>query len=53
MKNKKAYSQLLDLESGELVLSAELTLAAVKRFMKHYAQFGIYTKATHDGIEVA
>lgn len=52
-KNKKLYSELQDLETGELVVSAELTLAAVKRFMKHYKSFGVYTKATHGGIEVS
>ncbi len=52
MSNKKAPAVIQDLETGEVVVSAELTLAAVKRFVKYYQSFGIYTEAIHGGTKV-
>lgn len=50
---RKAPARIVDIETNEELVSADLTLAMVKKFIKYYATFGIYTKATHDGIEVA
>lgn len=50
---KKAPAQLIDLDTNEVLINAELTLPAVKRFIKHYKVFGIYTRATHNGVEVS
>jgi hypothetical protein len=41
---KKAYTRIIDIETGEELVSAELTEAAAKRFIKHYQVFGIYGK---------
>ena len=42
--NKKVYTQIIDIENGELLVSADLTPAATKRFIKEYAIYGIYGK---------
>ena len=49
---KKAHSVIIDMDTQEVLIDASLTLPAVKRFMKLYAQYGLYTKATHDAVEV-
>lgn len=36
----KQYTRLIDSSTGELMISADLTPAAVKRFIKEYARFG-------------
>jgi hypothetical protein len=41
---KKAYTRIIDIETGYELVSAELTEAAAKRFIKHYEVFGIYGK---------
>ena len=38
----KQYTRLVDSATGEIMVSAELTPAGVKRFIKHYALFGYY-----------
>lgn len=44
MKQVKRYTQLIDVESGEVVAACDLTPAAVKRIIKHYQAFGYYLK---------
>lgn len=41
---KKVYTRIIDIETGFELVSAELTPASTKRFIKHYEQFGIYGK---------
>lgn len=38
----KQFTRLIDAATGELLVSAELTPAAVKRIVKEYARFGYY-----------
>jgi len=45
MNRKKVFTKLVDVETRECLASAELTPAAVKRLIKHYAQFGYYVEA--------
>lgn len=40
MSRAKQYTRLIDSSTGELMISADLTPAAVKRFIKEYARFG-------------
>jgi len=42
---KKTHIKLVDIETSEVMGEADLTPAAVKRLIKHYAQFGYYLKA--------
>jgi hypothetical protein len=42
MSRVKQYTRLVDSTTGELMVSADLTPASVKRFIKHYQQFGFY-----------
>jgi hypothetical protein len=42
MSKVKQYTRLKDINTGEIMVSAELTPATIKRFIKHYAQFGYY-----------
>lgn len=44
MSNKKVYTRIIDIETGYELISAEITPAAAKRFIKHYEVFGIYGK---------
>jgi hypothetical protein len=44
MKKAKKYTQLIDVESGEVIAACELTPAAVKRIIKQYQTFGYYLK---------
>jgi len=41
---KKALTRIIDIETGEELVSAELTPASIKRFIKQYEVFGIYGK---------
>jgi ribosomal protein L30E len=41
MSRSKQYIRLIDSSTGELIVSADLTPAAVKRFIKEYARFNI------------
>ena len=41
MSRSKQFIQLVDSSTGELIVSADLTPAAVKRFIKEYARFNI------------
>ena len=41
MTRSKQYTRLIDSSTGELIVSADLTPAAVKRFIKEYARFNI------------
>lgn len=36
----KQYTRLVDSSTGELIVSADLTPATVKRLVKEYARFG-------------
>ena len=40
MNRAKQYTRLTDTVTGELMVSADLTPAAVKRMVKEYARFG-------------
>lgn len=40
----KQYTRLIDTSTGELMISADLTPAAVKRMVKEYARFGYELK---------
>jgi hypothetical protein len=42
MSRVKQYTRLVDSTTGELMVSADLTPAGVRRFIKHYQQFGFY-----------
>lgn len=42
MSNKKEYTRIVDTETNEVLVEAMLTPAAVKRFIKYYAVWGIY-----------
>lgn len=42
MSRVKQYTRLVDSTTGELMVSADLTPASIKRFIKHYQQFGFY-----------
>jgi len=42
MSRSKQYTRLIDSDTGELMVSADLTPAAVKRIIKEYARFGYY-----------
>jgi hypothetical protein len=45
MSNKKTFTRLVNIETGETVGECELTPAATKRLVKHYATFGYYVQA--------
>lgn len=40
MNRAKQYTRLVNAATGELMVSADLTPAAVKRMIKEYARFG-------------
>lgn len=40
MNRSKQFIRLTDTVTGELIVSADLTPAAVKRIVKEYARFG-------------
>ena len=40
MSRSKQYTRLIDTTTGELMISADLTAAAARRFIKEYARFG-------------
>jgi len=42
MNKNKVFTRLIDSSTGELIVSADLTPAAVKRIIKEYARFGYY-----------
>jgi len=45
MSNRsKQFTRLVDTSTGELMISADLTPAAVKRMVKEYARFGYELK---------
>jgi hypothetical protein len=41
---KKALTRIIDIETGEELVSANITEAAAKRFIKYYQAYGIYGK---------
>ena len=41
---KKALTRIIDIETGEVIVSAEITEASAKRFIKYYQAYGIYGK---------
>lgn len=45
MSRSKQYTRLIDSDTGELLVSAELTPAATKRIIKEYARFGYELKS--------
>ena len=49
---KKIEAQIFDMDKGELLVNADLTVASVKRFIKLYSQVGINTRAIRAGVEV-
>ena len=44
MRNAKRYTQLINIETGEVFAACELTPAAIKRLIKQYQTFGYYLK---------
>jgi hypothetical protein len=44
MNRTKKFTQLVDVESGEVIAACEMTPAAVKRIIKQYQTFGYYLK---------
>lgn len=44
MSRSKQFTRLVDSETGELMVSADLTPAAAKRIVKEYARFGYELK---------
>lgn len=44
MNKSKQYTRLMDSNTGELMVSADLTPAAAKRIIKEYARFGYELK---------
>ena len=44
MNRSKQFIRLVDSETGELIVSADLTPAAAKRIVKEYARFGYELK---------
>ena len=44
MSKKKEFTRIIDPETNEVLIEAELTPAAVKRFIKHYSVWGIYAE---------
>jgi hypothetical protein len=40
VNRSKQFTRLIDSNTGELMISADLTPAAVKRFIKEYARYG-------------
>lgn len=45
MNRAKVMTRLIDIQTREVVGECELTPAAAKRLIKHYAQFGYYVEA--------
>ena len=45
MSRSKQYTRLIDSDTGELLVSAELTPAATKRIIKEYARLGYELKS--------
>jgi hypothetical protein len=45
MNKARQFTRLIDANTGELIISADLTPAAVKRFIKEYARFGYELKS--------
>jgi hypothetical protein len=44
MNRKKHFTQLVDVETGEVFAACELTPAAIKRLIKQYQTYGYYLK---------
>ena len=44
MSKAKTYTKLINIETGEVFASCELTPAAIKRLIKQYQTFGYYLK---------
>jgi hypothetical protein len=44
MNRAKQFIRLIDTTTGELIIAADLTPAAVRRFIKEYERFGYYLK---------
>ena len=42
MKRAKTYTELIDTETGEVMISALLTPQATRRMVREYARFGFY-----------
>jgi len=47
MNKAKQFTRLVDDETGELMVSADLTPAATKRIIKEYARFGYELKSEY------
>jgi len=44
MNKSKQFTRLMDSDTGEIMVSADLTPAAAKRIIKEYARFGYELK---------
>ena len=42
MSRSKQFTRLVDSTTGELIVSADLTPATVKRLVKEYARYGYF-----------
>lgn len=49
LPNKKLLAQIFDMDTLELLVSADLTPAATRRFMKHYTALGFNVRAVWNG----
>jgi hypothetical protein len=45
MSRSKQFTRLVDSTTGELIVSADLTPATVKRLVKEYARYGYFLTA--------
>ena len=42
MKRAKTYTELIDTDTGELMIAATLTPAAIRRMIREYQRWGYY-----------
>jgi len=47
MNKSKQFTRLMDSDTGEIMVSADLTPAAARRIIKEYARFGYELKSEY------